>query len=129
MLKGKPAPGASQAALDLIQDQQCTHLRATSPQGLHPLGIRNANACISLDGLEQHACGALGDVFKGFKVVQPNVSNIRKQGAKGVFLLFVSTECECSGGAAVVAALKGDHFSAPGDPAREFEGGFVGFGA
>ena len=91
MLKGDQLP-ASQAALDLIQDQQSTHLHLSS-QSLHPLGIWNANACI-LDGLEQHACGALGDVFKGLQVVQPNVSNIRKQGAKGVFLLFVSTECE-----------------------------------
>ena len=128
MLKGEPASGASQAALDLIQDQQRAHLGTTRPQRFHPVGVGDANACIALDGLKQHACGAFGDVFQGRKIVQPNVSNIREQRAKGVFLLLVSTEGKCACGATVVTAIEGDHLCASRHTAGEFERGFVGFG-
>ena len=59
MLARPPSPRASEAGLDLVEDQERAHPVARLSNVRQVVGRRDDNATLALDGLEQHRGGLL----------------------------------------------------------------------
>ena len=133
---GEQIAGAPHTALNFIKHQQRLMPIAQLAQALQKRWRCGGDAAFSLDRLHHHRAGmVIHHRFHRVQVVERNMDDIRRFRAKSVGILRLTTNGNGKQRAAMKGVMEGDDFgfkramTHAGIVARQFEGGFVGFGA
>ena len=134
VLVGEHLPGAPEAALDLVEDQERAALAADRLEALQELGRRRADAALALHRLEHHGRGLVADRPRPPRRDRPRARSARPgtSGSKGSRYFGRPGGRERAHGAAVEGALERDVLGAAlllADAPRELHGPFPGLGA
>ncbi|MCY1420806.1 hypothetical protein D9M71_364400 [compost metagenome] len=144
--EGEALAGAAEAGLDLVDDQHDVALVAEAPQILGEACVQRLEAALALHRLEDDAAdfldvdlhveqalhGGAGGLGTD-AVVGARVRQVVDRAGQAADLLLVggdlAVEVQRGQGAAVEAAVEGDHRAAPGGGADDLQGVLGGLGA
>lgn len=127
---------AAEAALDFVVDEDGVDFGAFLAERDEEVCVCGVDPAFALDGLDDHAAGLRGDEGEGGGVVEGGVGEAREERGEGGLVFWVGGGGEGAEGAPVEGVVEGEEvvfarrvggvFSGF---AREFDGGFVCFGA
>ena len=132
MLEPEPAPGASEAGLDLVDHHQRPGLVAEFADALQVLGRRGMDAALTQDRFDQDGGDAAVDrLAHGVEVAPRNVTEPVGHRREGLVLGGLTSGCERRQRATVEATERADDGvpSATAVLARELDGALVRLGA
>ena len=123
---------ASHPGLNFVEDEQRTHLVATSPQGFEPSGNRGPYARFALHGFDHDAGRAAGDESQLVEIVEvdrPHIGQQRPERALPLLAFGLTHQAHGSLRRTVIGPAHRDQLRAVGVSLGELQGPFDRFGA